>query len=503
MHCLPAYRGLEVTASVIDGPRSRVIRQGHNRLRGGPPSPSSSGCAREREAAAPAGDRPPDRATAGRQPAAPARAARPRGGADDSGDGVTRPRRARRDQGARRRSDRVRPAGDRDRSDRPVEQLRRVLGEWVADVAVSGNIVIVRTPPGCAHVVASALDRSAITGLLGTVAGDDTLMCVAAGRHRRRAPRRRPARVGRLRTPSDAMSGSTLWHGRFGRAPADSLMAFTGSLHVDRRLWRDDMAGSRAHVRGLTAAGLLEPGEGDAVLAALDTVEEELAGDAFEFPDSDEDIHTAVERRVTELAGAAGAKLHTARSRNDQVATDLRLWCKRELSAIAARTAGAAASAARRAEADTATYLPGTPTCSEPSRAPRPSLPGPRVGVGPRRRPPRGDRRPPRRLAARRRSLAGTSLPIDPAAVAADLGFARRSTTPSTPSVTATSSPRRCSTSPCSASTCRGLARSSCCGRVRSSGSPGWTTPTRPVRRCCRRRRTRTSPSSPGQGRSA
>ena len=55
-----------------------------------------------------------------------------------------------------------------------------MLGEWVADVAVSGNIVVVRTPPGCAHVVASALDRSAISGLLGTVAGDDTLMCVAA-----------------------------------------------------------------------------------------------------------------------------------------------------------------------------------------------------------------------------------------------------------------------------------------------------------------------------------
>lgn len=61
----------------------------------------------------------------------------------------------------------------------PFDQLRRVLGEWVADVGVSGNIVIVRTPPGCAHVVASALDRSAIAGLLGTVAGDDTLMCVA------------------------------------------------------------------------------------------------------------------------------------------------------------------------------------------------------------------------------------------------------------------------------------------------------------------------------------
>lgn len=62
----------------------------------------------------------------------------------------------------------------------PFDQLRRVLGEWVADVASSGNIVVLRTPPGCAHVVASALDRSGIEGLLGTVAGDDTLMCVAA-----------------------------------------------------------------------------------------------------------------------------------------------------------------------------------------------------------------------------------------------------------------------------------------------------------------------------------
>ena len=61
----------------------------------------------------------------------------------------------------------------------PQDQLRRVMGEWVAEVKRSGDIVILRTPPGCAHVVASALDRSAIEGILGTVAGDDTLLCVA------------------------------------------------------------------------------------------------------------------------------------------------------------------------------------------------------------------------------------------------------------------------------------------------------------------------------------
>ncbi len=61
----------------------------------------------------------------------------------------------------------------------PIEQLRRVMGEWVADISCSGNLVVVRTPPGCAHVVGSALDRSGLNGLLGTVAGDDTLLCVA------------------------------------------------------------------------------------------------------------------------------------------------------------------------------------------------------------------------------------------------------------------------------------------------------------------------------------
>ncbi|MFQ3414115.1 hypothetical protein P9378_22970, partial [Escherichia coli] len=61
----------------------------------------------------------------------------------------------------------------------PFDQLRRVLGEWVGEVASSANLVVLRTPPGCAHVVASALDRSGLDGLLGTVAGDDTLLCVA------------------------------------------------------------------------------------------------------------------------------------------------------------------------------------------------------------------------------------------------------------------------------------------------------------------------------------
>ncbi len=130
---------------------------------------------------------------------------------------------------------------------------------------------------------------------------------------------------------------STLWHGRFEGGPADDLMAFTVSLPFDRQLAADDLDGSRAHVRGLVRVGLLSDAEGADVLAALDQVATELAEERFMFADTDEDIHTAVERRVTEIAGPAGAKLHTGRSRNDQVATDLRLFTKRSLDRVAER----------------------------------------------------------------------------------------------------------------------------------------------------------------------
>ena len=125
----------------------------------------------------------------------------------------------------------------------PVDQLRRVMGEWVADVACSGNIVILRTPPGCAHVVASALDRSRIDGLLGTVAGDDTLH-VRRGRRStdRHSPNnsrnwqastdmRRIDRPLRLRHPTPP-TGKTLWHGRFAGGPARGVDGLHGQPAV-------------------------------------------------------------------------------------------------------------------------------------------------------------------------------------------------------------------------------------------------------------------------------
>ena len=153
--------------------------------------------------------------------------------------------------------------------------------------------------------------------------------------------------------------GKTLWHGRFASGPAADLLAYTVSLPFDQRMWRDDITGSRAHVRMLAHVGLLTADERDSVLSALDVVWIEMESGSFRYVESDEDIHTAVERRVTELSGDAGAKLHTGRSRNDQCATDTRLWTKRALRDVAARVVGLQEVLLARAEAAGETYLPG------------------------------------------------------------------------------------------------------------------------------------------------
>src|SRR5215212_1501194 len=150
-----------------------------------------------------------------------------------------------------------------------------------------------------------------------------------------------------------------LWHGRFAEEPADDLLAFTSSLAFDRRLAGDDIAGSRAHVAMLARVGLLTDEEVAVVPTALDAVDKELAAGTFAFAPTDEDIHTAIERRVTELAGSAGAKLHTGRSRNDQVATDLRLYTKVELTEMARRIWTLQHTLLERAREAGQTYLPG------------------------------------------------------------------------------------------------------------------------------------------------
>jgi argininosuccinate lyase len=220
---------------------------------------------------------------------------------------------------------------------------------------------------------------------------------------------------------------STLWHGRFAGGPADELLAFTVSLSDDRRLAGDDLAGSRAHVRGLARAGILADEEAALVLAALDRVEDELKTGQFAFEPTDEDIHTAIERRVTALAGPAGAKLHTGRSRNDQVATDLRLWARRELAEVGRRVLRLQRTLLERARDAGPAYLPGY---THMQRAQPVLLAHHLLAHG------WAFARDVDRLADCRRrldvsplgagALAGSSLPLDPDATADDLGFAGR-----------------------------------------------------------------------------
>jgi argininosuccinate lyase len=115
---------------------------------------------------------------------------------------------------------------------------------------------------------------------------------------------------------------------RFSEPQDPIFRRLNASLAFDRRLWPYDIAQSRAHARMLAARQIIAEADRDALLAALDAVEAELVSDAFPFADDDEDIHMAIERRVTEIAGPPGGTLHTARSRNDQVATDVALFTR-------------------------------------------------------------------------------------------------------------------------------------------------------------------------------
>lgn len=115
---------------------------------------------------------------------------------------------------------------------------------------------------------------------------------------------------------------------RFSEPQDPLFQALDRSLEIDRRLWPYDVAQSRAHATMLASRGIIEDDDRDAILQALDTVEQELAAGRFPFRDDDVDIHMAIERRVTELAGRSGGKIHTGRSRNDQVATDLALYAR-------------------------------------------------------------------------------------------------------------------------------------------------------------------------------
>ncbi len=146
---------------------------------------------------------------------------------------------------------------------------------------------------------------------------------------------------------------------RFSEPQDPAFQALNTSLGFDQRLWPHDIAQSRAHATMLAAQGIIGEDDRDAILAGLDAVERELADGVFPFLPDDEDIHMAVERRLTEITGPSGGKLHTARSRNDQVATDVSLFCRATAETLIGQVEALMASLIAVAEAHIDWPMPG------------------------------------------------------------------------------------------------------------------------------------------------
>jgi argininosuccinate lyase len=146
---------------------------------------------------------------------------------------------------------------------------------------------------------------------------------------------------------------------RFREPQHPDFQRLNASLTFDRRLWPQDVAQSRAHARMLAARGILTDADRDELLRGLDAVEAELVADRFPFGENDEDIHMAIERRLTELVGPVGGRLHTARSRNDQVATDVALYTRQAARDAQAAIAALMAALMARAEEHLDWPLPG------------------------------------------------------------------------------------------------------------------------------------------------
>lgn len=151
----------------------------------------------------------------------------------------------------------------------------------------------------------------------------------------------------------------TPWGGRFEKRPTSFLERFGASIEVDRRLWAEDIAGSIAHSRMLAAQGVISPEDAASIREGLARIAEEIEAGEFAFEVADEDVHMAIERVLTERIGPAGARLHTGRSRNDQVATDTRLYAKRAARALVASVRGLQEALVIRAEQHLGAVMPG------------------------------------------------------------------------------------------------------------------------------------------------
>ena len=163
----------------------------------------------------------------------------------------------------------------------------------------------------------------------------------------------------KVKTVPAGAAARNLIRGRFASGRIPEVEAFTASLPFDRRLFRHDIRGSIAHAQMLERAGLLKAGELRAIVGGLEHIENEITDRRFKFDIADEDIHLAVERRLIALIGEPGRKLHTGRSRNDQVALDMRLYLRDEIAGVIALVAGLRAVLIRLARRHVATIMPG------------------------------------------------------------------------------------------------------------------------------------------------
>lgn len=220
------------------------------------------------------------------------------------------------------------------------------------------------------------------------------------------------------------MSEAKLWGGRFHERTAASVEAYTQSVSYDRAFYKQDIAGSRAHARMLARQGILNNEEVDQLLAGLAAIEAEIENGVFQWKQELEDVHMNIESRLTELVGDVGKKLHTGRSRNDQVALDFRLFVSDSLRDWQERARTLISAFAERAEEHRETLLPG---CTHLQPAQPVSLAHHLLAYA------WMFRRDVQRLADCERrvrvsplgaaALAGTTYPLDPASVARELAM--------------------------------------------------------------------------------
>ena len=159
--------------------------------------------------------------------------------------------------------------------------------------------------------------------------------------------------------PKEKPAGNAMWGGRFAAAPDALMQAINASIGFDKRLYAQDIAGSKAHAAMLAKQGIIRQEDNAAIQRGLDTVLQEIESGRFEFKVALEDIHMNAESRLAELIGDPAGRLHTARSRNDQVATDLRLWVRDAIDGADKALQALQAALIAKAETHAATVMPG------------------------------------------------------------------------------------------------------------------------------------------------